>query len=178
MCQRHYRMQKRFRNASMQRRREARRAAGLCVWCPGDRPAPATEGSTSCLACRIARRRVREDDEGVKPDVSPRADRIAARTGKDKDGRTRYRGQPRRGQQTHAALNAQDVVMAVESFDAFRAGVAILGSAEAEVMHRAERERVKAETANQGERVGRHIDDVLERLGHFRQRHGPRDGEK
>lgn len=104
-----------------------------------------------------------------------KSERIAARTVKEADGRTRYRGQQRRGQQTHAQLNMQDLGWARDSFEAFAAGVKLLSSDEAKEWRREERAQVTAATANQGERSGRHVDDILERLGHFKQRHGRRE---
>lgn len=54
--------------------------------------------------------------------------------------------------------------MALQNFEAFSAGLAVLASPEAALWRRAEREHVVAATANQGERAQRHIGDVLERL--------------
>ncbi len=132
-----------------------------------------------CKEHRIARHRVsalRPAPGGVASGVE-KSERVAAATRKHADGRTRFHGQQRRGQQTHAQLNKQDVVMADSCFDAFKAGIDLLGGEQAATWSRGERERVAKATANQGERTSRHIDDVLERLGHFKQRHGRRDGE-
>lgn len=138
----------------------------------------ATPGSTSCLACRIARRRLRADDERVHPDVSlNRAARIAARTVVDATGRTRYHGRARRGQQTHAELNAEDLEMAVQSFRAFTTGVHRLADPETKDLPRAQLDELRKATAHQGQRTSDNIDPILERLGHFKQRHGRRDGE-
>lgn len=104
---------------------------------------------------------------GVKTMVKSaddKAARIAAATSRRNEGRDRYRGTGKKGQRPHSVLNAEDVKMAAESFDAFRAGLIVLGSEEAKLWRRAEREHVAAATANQGERTQRHIGDVLERL--------------
>jgi hypothetical protein len=174
LCAKHRDDQRGRTARTMARIRAARVEAGLCVWCPGTRPTKVAAGETSCLACRIRRRRVKPLG-GVHNDVH-KHERIAARTATHADGRTRYHGQQRRGQQTHAQLNAQDVEMASECFDSFKAGLALIESAEVKALPRVQRDDVKAATAHQGERVGRHIDAVLERLGHFKQRHGRRDG--
>lgn len=67
--------------------------------------------------------------------------------------------------------------MAKHTFDAFRAGLQVLGSEEGKQMARGELDRVVAATNNVGERTQRHIEDILERNGHFKQRHGPRGGD-
>lgn len=133
-------------------------------------------GGTSCLGCRVRRNRVPETLAGVYT-VVDKEHRIASRTVTHSDGRTRYHGRGRRGQQTHAELNAQDLDMADESYRAFRAGVKLLGSAEAKTWTRAELESVRNATAHQGQRTSDSIDPILERIGHFKQRHGRRDGE-
>lgn len=166
---------KRDRQAKwVQRKRKRLRRQRRCGDCqcelkPGER--------IWCTAHRIRRNRVsalRVADVDVSVDKS---ERVAAATREHADGRTRYHGQQRRGQQTHAQLNRQDVGMAESCFEAFKAGIQLLGSDEVKAWPRGERNAVTKATANQGERCGRHIDDVLERIGHFQQRHGRRDGE-
>lgn len=169
---------KQWSRASQQRRREARRAAKLCIWCPGDRPARATPGSTACLACRVKRRRIKHSDEGVKLDVKQdRSAQIAAATRRDPDGRSRYHGQQKRGQQPKAKLNLQDLRHARQDFEGFADGIELLANV-GQDLHRGERERVEQSTASLGERMSGRMDDILERLGHFKQRHGRRDGDK
>jgi hypothetical protein len=68
--------------------------------------------------------------------------------------------------------------MATENWETFCRGVRMLGEDEAKTWHRSLRERVKLETASQGEQLSGHIDDILERLGHFQTRHGRRDEDK
>ena len=163
----------------MQRRRAERRARKLCIYC-----ARAVNDDYACSDCRVrVNRYVRRwvtrarDVSNAVNHGEERDRRIAARTVTHGDGRTRYHGQARRGQQTHQQLNRQDLAMADQAYEAFKAGVTLLGSEEAKTWPRGDRERVMLATANQGERHGRHVDDVLERLGHFKQRHGRRDGE-
>ncbi|HEU4727668.1 MAG TPA: hypothetical protein VFT22_07260 [Kofleriaceae bacterium] len=140
--------------------------------------APASPGSTSCLPCRIRRHRIRSADGGVNTGVNQgREARIAARTVTHSDGRTRYHGQSRRGQQPAAQLNQQDAELAAECFATFREGLALIETDDVKALPRVQRDGVKSAVAHQGDRAIRHIEDVLERLGHFKVRHGKRDGE-
>ena len=171
LCVRHLAKQRKRDAKYKSKVRQERRDAGLCAFC-------AVKSDTyRCRACAIEAGFV-ASMKSVQSSVDKQA-RIAARTvaNADGDGRTRYRGQTRKGQQTHAQLNVQDLGWARENFEAFAAGVTILGSEEAKAWRREERAQVTAATGNQAERACRHIDDILERLGHFKQRHGCRDGE-
>jgi hypothetical protein len=177
LCREHL-VDKRRRDARWRSdQRAARQAAGFCVWCPSSGPpARVKSGETSCLPCRVRRRRLPRAVEGVDKGVD-KEQRIAAATCKHGDGRRRYHGTGRRGQQPAARLNLQDARRAQERFEAFQAGVTLLTSDEAKTWTRGQRERVEKATASCGESASRHIDDVLERLGHFQVRHGKRDGE-
>jgi len=156
------------------RRKQARRAR-RCPDCPRDAARLKPGERIWCKAHRIARNRISALYIcGVENHVE-KSERIAAATRTHEDGRTRFHGQQRRGQQAHAQLNRQDLEMADQSYTAFKVGVTLLGADEAKVWPRGEVERVKAATASQGERATRHVDDVLERLGHFKQRHGRRN---
>lgn len=149
---------------SIARIREERRAAGLCPWCPAGVSTTITEPATTCVACRIRRNRWPSRPVAEVDTVVDKSARIAAATSRRNEGRDRYRGQQRRGQRPHAALNAEDVKMAAETFAAFRAGLEVLARPEAKLWRRAERDQVAAATASQGERTQRHIGDVLDRL--------------
>jgi len=140
------------------------RRAKVCVHCGGSR----LRGDTSCLRCRVVRNRLSKVTPPEAVTVA-KSVRLAAATRTHADGRERYHGQQRRGQQTHAALNRQDIQMASESFAAFRTALALLDSDEAKAWPRGERQHFAAAAASHGERVGRHLDDVLERIGHFGQ---------
>jgi hypothetical protein len=179
LCQRHLKRKREQDAASAARRRAAREADGLCVWCPAAKPRPATQGSTACLPCRIKRNRLKiEDGVGTRLGHQDRAAAIAAATRKDPDGRTRYHGQGRRGQQTYATLNAQDLRLAKTRWEPFSAGVTIMDTEEFKALHRGEREEVKKAICRVGNLLSGHIDDILERLGHFQTRHGRRDEDK
>jgi len=180
MCIRHWRAHRRTDAAAKQRKRDERRAEGLCIWCPGDKPQRASEaGGSSCLACRIRRGRIRDAEGGVSLDVyrKQREQQIAGATRRDDDGRTRYFGQQKRGQQPKQQLNMQDLAHVAEDFEAFSEGVRLLAAPETQKMHRSDIARAEAEVAIVGDRMNRRTDDILERLGHFKQRHGRRDGE-
>jgi hypothetical protein len=127
----------------------------------------------------VRRHRIKKSDSGVGGRVGPdRAAQIAAATRLDPDGRSRYHGQGKRGQQPKAELNRQDIRHAKQDFDGFEAGVLLIASPAAEDWSRGERERVELATASLGERASGRMDDILERLGHFKERHGRRDGDK
>lgn len=177
MCDRHYESAKRRARESMARKRATRRAGKLCIWCPGNDPAPATPGSTACLPCRIRRRRIKLSDGGVNGGVNERRLAIAAATRKDSDGRTRYHGQSKRGQQPKWQLNLQDMRHVREDCDTFQQALRTLASPEAQRMHASDRSEVELAAAHVGARMTRRTGDILERLGHFQQRHGPRPGE-
>lgn len=178
-CVRCHREQKRLKRESWARKYEKRLAANLCVRCPGDDPNPATEGSTACLGCRIKRNRVKISDGGLDVDLE-RAARIAAATSRDiegRNGRVRYRGQQKRGQQPKYQLNVQDLRHVKEDFTTFERAINILAKPETQQMHASDRVEVERNTAEVGERMIRRTGDILERLGHFKERHGPRPGE-
>lgn len=178
MCLRHWRSAKQRSAASAARRRDARRADNLCIWCPSAKPQRASEpGGSSCLACRIKRGRITVSDGGGNHAVNQdRSAKILAATSKDPDGRTRYRGQQKRGQQPKHQLNEQDMRHITEDFETLRDGVRMLGQPDKLAMHRSDYQRAELAVAAVGDRMTRRVDDVLERLGHFKQRHGPRGG--
>ncbi len=160
-------------------RAERRHSNGECAWCHGAKPAKVPPGPMRpCLACRIRSGKQKPSEAGLDNELDKRRERIAAATWVDPGGRKRYRGQKRRGQRAHAQLNRQDVDLAKQAFQAFEAGVQVLASDEIKELGAGDRDRIKTATASQGERCGRHIDDVLERLGHFQQRHGRRSDDK
>lgn len=179
MCKQHTRIYRKLDRDSKKRKRAARKAAGLCIWCTGDKPSKATPPSPTCLACRVKHRKVRKSDGVVPLDVylKQRENEIAAATREHEDGRVRYHGQQKRGQQPKAQLNVQDLVHVQQDFDGFAAGVMVLAGPEVEQMHRSDLTKIEQATARLGDRAARRMDDILERLGHFKERHGRRDGE-
>jgi hypothetical protein len=172
LCEPH-REAKRARQAKwLAKKRKRARRLKHCPDCPVD-ARPLREGERIwCRAHRIRRNRISalwSAGPGVDPYVD-RSERVAAATRTHDDGRTRYHGQQRRGQQTHAALNAQDLKMASGPLKAFRAGLAELGRPEAKEWPRGEKQRVIDATIHEAKRHIRHLEDILERLGYF----GPR----
>lgn len=97
-----------------------------------------------------------------------RSAQIAAATSKDSDGRVRYRGQQKRGQQPKWQLNLQDVRHVRMDFETFEKAVRILATPEARQRHAGDREKVEREAAVVGGSMIRRTDDILERLGHPR----------
>lgn len=154
------RARKRLWMAKVRKQRQRHRR---CRYCGG----PRRLREKSCLACRVRRNRLSALRVRVRQGHD-RAEQIAAATRQDADGRTRYHGQGRRGNQTHAALNRQDVGHAERAFVAFKVGVALLDTDEVRLLPLVQRDDLKSAAAHQGQRVGRHIADVLVRLGHAR----------
>ena len=177
-CIMHHRRALKSAAESAARRREVRLADGLCVRCPVGNVRkvwPAT--SDTCLACRVLRRRIRKAD-GTRDKELDRDAAIAAATRTHEDGRTRYHGQGKRGQQPQAQLNRQDIGMARRAIDAGEQGLELLETEEVRALPRIQRSDVKQAAAHQLDRATRHIDDVLERLGHFGKKHGRRTGDE
>lgn len=148
---------------------------GECVKCHVDNVRKVWPvGSDTCLACRVLRQKIRKAD-GTRDKELDKSDQIAAATRTHEDGRTRYHGQGKRGQQPQAQLNRQDLGMARKALDAGEQGLGLLETDEVKALPRIQRADVKQAAAHQLDRATRHIDDVLERIGHFGKRHGKRE---
>lgn len=177
LCQKHLKDKRKRDSSYRERQREKRKAANLCIWCPQSRPpVKLPEGQATCIACRISHRRFSSTVEVVGNDVD-RAARIAARTKTHADGRTRYHGQPRRGQPPRDQLDAQDLRMAKGCMEAFELGLAELQTEAVKAAPRVQRDSAHSTVLHEGERVIGHLEDILERHGHWKLRHGKRDGE-
>lgn len=181
------------RESALQARREYqarirkyRRRHKLCVDCGTKLRGTET---TWCTRHRIARRRdsaLRRQLAGVQNGVE-KSERIAQRTITHEDGRTRYHGQDRRGQQTHAQLDEQDIGFARREITRGETGLAAY-TAEAqrakekhpEALPKVQRDGIRSDALGYLERAQRHLDDVLERHrgGHAMKRHGRRDGDE
>lgn len=157
----------RKQNAKRQRERRAQLAeAGKCVRCRK----PST--TYRCMGCRLLDRCDLPSTsvaDGVSVD---RSAKIAAATSKDPDGRTRYRGQQKRGQQPKWQLNLQDLRHCSEDWAQFVEGLQKLGGEGALKMHRSDYHSAEIAVAKVGDRVSRRMDDILERLGYFKARRG------
>lgn len=167
MCKRHTSVYRKLDKEAKQRKRAKRRADGLCIWCPGDNPSRPTHGSPTCLACRVKHRKVRMSDGAVPLDVylKQREVKIAAATHTHEDGRTRFHGQQKRGQQPKGQLNVQDLVHVQQDYDGFVAGVMVLVGSEVAQLHKSDRLKVQKATARLGDRAARRMGDITKRLG-------------
>lgn len=161
-CPAHWEDEKRYKRTwAAKRRRAFKRREGQrkCKRCGTPR-----RPYKPCTGCAIERDQVEKLKLPPETADTEKAARIAAATWVDPDGRVRYRGKMRRGQQPHSELNTQDLQWAEECYRAFKAGVRLLDDPSTKDWDREERARVKAATANQGERAARHIGDVVQRL--------------
>lgn len=89
--------------------------------------------------------------------------RIASRTEVDPDGRTRYRGQERRGRQSAQQTDESDLLEAKKAIDKAIAGLALARSPEVQQLPRIQREAAKREALAQADHGSRFIEGVLER---------------
>ena len=151
--------------------RHSLRDAGKCRTC---RKPSATY---RCLACSIKDRSKLVSSRVLMGMVTDREAQIAAATRTHDDGRTRYHGQQKRGQQPKWQLNMQDLRHVTQDFAKFSEYLNVLSTPEAQKRHKSDLRAAELEIASIGESVSRRLDDILERLGHFKQKHGPRDGE-
>ena len=112
------------------------------------------------MPCRIRRNRYRRPVGGVEN----RLDKVAAATRTHADGRTRYHGQQKRGQQPKWQLNEQDLKHVTADFEQFRDGIALLASEEARKRHKSDYQREEFAVAHVGKRMTRRTQDILDRL--------------
>lgn len=187
LCEHHHRKHKRSKREAAQRKRDERRAAGLCLYCPGDKPAKVAPPKTTCAACKIRRGQVNGmgvDGIGEASDIA-RQERIAAATRKGDDGRTRFHGQQKRGSQPRIQVDDQDFRYARQSLEAGQAGLHLFERAVAAREPRFQRDDIKSAALHQINRAMGFLEEILDRRGyfgdgsggHFRMRHGRRDGE-
>ena len=108
LCKKHRTAARRATKRWDAKMRKQRRAAGQCASCG------AKSKAYRCLTCRTKRRaRIATGTDNGLDKYAERMDRIRARTFVEADGRTRYRGQERRGRQTVADLDEQDIDLAI-----------------------------------------------------------------
>ena len=169
LCPRHLRKQRKYDTQSKKRSRAANRAAGLCAFCP------TPSKKYRCAACLVSARQVPKS-HSVQNGVDKSA-RIAAATRTHADGRTRYHASGKRGSQPAEKLDAEDINWARAALSAGEAGLQMLATEQVKAMPRIQREDVKHAALHQIARAQGHLEDVLERRGHFKLRHGRRDGE-
>jgi hypothetical protein len=182
-CAPHHDDQKKRQKASMAKLRRRRRRAKLCVWCPDDRPTPVPRGESSCPLCRVKRSRVSMESVNNGVNNSDRDARIAAATKMHPDGRARYHGTGKKGKQPDIRLDGQDLGFARKAMTAGEVGLELYDlevqkskAKDPYALPKVQRDDIKDAALCQLNRATGHIEDVLERRGHFGKRHGPRDG--
>jgi hypothetical protein len=172
-----------YSRAAMRKLRRKRRRARRCLDCDVKLRAAKRDESgavtasgerTWCKACR--KKRGRSSRAGVVTGVE-KSERIAAAIRVDPTGRTRYHGQQKRGNQPHHQLDAQDQDAALRHIDAGFERLAAWRTPEVQALPRIQRESVRVQALHEIDLGTRFLDDVLERNGHFKTRHGKRDGE-
>lgn len=164
LCKRHrLKEQKRISQTNKAKRVEAR-AQGKCIRCRK----PST--TYRCQACRVLDRCTLPSMSGtarVTAMIANRDAEIAAATRTHEDGRTRYHGQQKRGQQPKWQLNIQDLWHVMQDFEQFSQGIVMLATPEAQQKHKSDRVTFELAVAKMGDSACRRMDDILERLGHF-----------
>jgi hypothetical protein len=141
-------------------------AQGKCVRCR--KPSE----TYRCAACRVLDRCSLPALSGAARVTQDKQSEIDAATRTHADGRTRYHGQQKRGQQPKWQLNMQDLVHAYKDFDRFCEGIVTLATPEAQRRHKSDRVAYELAVAAMGESVSRRLDDILDRLGYFKQGRG------
>jgi len=131
-------------------RRAKRKRARRCRDC--GRPARRAR----CQACRIV------VGQAPKRGVDSRVE-TTPRTRKHADGRTRFHGQMRRGRQTNASLDAQDLADALKYVERGRAGLAYAASPEVQALPRIQREAAQRAALAQIALAVRLLEQPLER---------------
>lgn len=172
MCKKHLEKVRRYERRYRKRRRAEARERGECAFCG------AKAATYRCLACAVKHKQVPSSvSVQVGVNTAGRSSRIAAATRTHADGRTRYHGQGKRGMQPRLQLDGQDLGFVRREIDAGEAGLRVYESEAVQAMPRIQREDVKAAALHHLQRASGFIDDVLERRGHFKMRHGRREGE-
>lgn len=185
LCERHLSRSKRKTREWVAEKRAKRREDGVCIFCPGSNPTPVTPPDTYCMACRIRRKRlVKVDGTRLQVNEGDRAAKLAAATRRGEDGRTRYHGQQKRGNQPAIQLDDQDIRYIKDAVEAGHAGIHAYEAAKEAKAPVFQREDIKSAALHQLSRASGHIDDILARRGFFKEKpghtirkHGKRDGE-
>lgn len=158
------------RNARQRRDRAENVAQGKCRTCR--KPS----STYRCPACSLREGRLQPTNGGVAQDVADKRARIAARTKTHADGRTRYHGQSRRGQQSHAQLDEQDIGFARKEIELGERGLQRYAreverskAKDPEAMPRIQRDDLRSAAVHQLERAVGHLTDVMSRHGHVMQ---------
>jgi hypothetical protein len=167
-CDRHTARSRR-RKRRWKRQQLARQKTLLKIWARKRRclrcGAKRVSGHEHCTKCLVA--------IGTAPIVSgdkqvDKQQRIAAATTIDADGRNRYRGQAKRGRQSVAQLDDQDLRFALEALQKARDGIAWLSTVADGAMSKNEKQDAIGAALAHAIHSSRLVDDVLERHGYFK----------
>jgi hypothetical protein len=161
-CARHQRLTREYNRKYAKQTRAERRAAGLCAVC-GSVPSE----KYRCLKCALRDGRITLDGggDGVEKQRVQGWDERPERNRGATSGYThrRYHGQARRGRQTIASLDDQDLTDALKRIEKARAGLAIARSEEAQQLPRIQREDAIRAALSQADHGIRFAEEVLER---------------
>jgi hypothetical protein len=161
-CVRHQRLTREYNRKYARQTRSERRAAGLCAIC-GAVPSE----KYRCLKCALRDGRITLAgvDVGVEKKRVQGWDERLERNRGATSGYThkRYHGQARRGRQTVAALDDQDLTDALKRIEKARAGLAIARSEEMQQLPRIQRENAIREALSQADHGIRFAEEVLDR---------------
>lgn len=156
-CDEHAAASRRRAAKSIRRRRAKWRRTGKCTRCGGKRSPASTWGCARCLI---------DLGRGRSPDVSTHVDksnRIAAQTAVDKDGRSRFHGQGRRGVPPRSQTDEQDLLDADKGLTNGRNGLRLLADPIHADFPRAEKRRAEMAALDHLASACRFIEEVLDR---------------
>ncbi len=155
LCHGHRRAAKTARQRYNQRKRKNKK---LCRDCPRK-----VSDGRYCLRCRALRAGRRPRKTRAGENAGDIGTSIADRTRIDSDGRTRYHGQARRGQQPRAQLDEQDLDYAIASIARTKAGLAIARSPVYAALPRIQREEAVQAALSPADQGVRFVEEVLTR---------------
>lgn len=138
-------------------KRDRRRAAGLCIWCPESKPTKVPVNESSCLPCRI--KRGRSPTPAAYGGKQARVEEVPTK----RIGRARYRGQGKRGQQSRARLDAQDFRHAYAAMSAGESGLGMLDTPAVQSMGWSDRDEIEQESCSKIRQTIRYLEVVLAR---------------
>jgi hypothetical protein len=132
-----------------------------CLGCGGKR----LSGEDHCAKCTVA---IGAAQLVVSQQAGQKEARIEAATTVDADGRWRYRGQAKRGRQSVAQLDDQDLRFALEALQKARDGIAWLSTVTDSAMSKNEKHDAVSAALAHATHASRLVDDVLDRHGYFK----------
>lgn len=166
-CEKHGERDAKRKRRSRRRRRKlakillARRIAKKqCKRCGGKR----LSGEDHCAKCLLAVGEIEKKARlACHKTRDKKSDRIEINTSIDKDGRSRYRGQGRRGRQSVAAIDATDLAYAADALKRGTDGLAYAGSPTVAALPRIQRDDLKLASLGEVQLAYRFLGDVLAR---------------